>query len=38
MTTGMRYLSSNHEEASTKEILYCPNALLASKNSAVILF
>ena len=35
--TEMADLSSNHEEANTKVVLHCANALSASKGSAVIL-
>ena len=35
--TEMTDLSSNHEEADTKMILHCANALSASKDSTVIL-
>ena len=35
-TTEKTDLSSNHEEADTKVILHCANALSASKDSAVI--
>ena len=35
--TEMTDLSSNHEEADTKVILHCANALSASKDSALIL-
>ena len=35
--TEMTDLPSNHDEADTKVILHCANALSASKDSAVIL-